>query len=172
MSGRLFHLDGDWYEWRQRPPLGDVQVRVLVEAHDDGRLGLGELRVIGQPTSEILRSIPLGRIEAAANAQLTVVEDRIEPAPSRRRKAPTPVPRATDTGWDQPNAAGGDVARGRPGEFYQAIAARYRDLALVSRRPAIEIAEIDGVPVSTAYRWIREARRRGYLPPGRPGKAG
>lgn len=30
------------------------------------------------------------------------------------------------------------------------------------------IAEANGVPVSTAHRWVREARRRGLLPAARP----
>lgn len=176
MSGRLFHLEGDWYEWRERHRLfGDVQLRVRVEAHDDGRLGLAELRVIGQPTSELLRAIPLGRMEAAANAQLTVVDDHIEPTPPRRRRPPNVTVTTNDLGWDMPVAPPvlrSASTRGRPDAFYREIATRYRVFARTSRRPAIDIAEKYGVPVTTAHRWIREARRRGYLPPGRPGKAG
>jgi hypothetical protein len=62
--------------------------------------------------------------------------------------------------------------RGRPDSFYDAVAAAYRDLARRSSRPAAELAETHGVPVTTAHRWIKEARRRGFLAPGRPGKAG
>jgi hypothetical protein len=171
MSGRLFHLDGDWYEWRQRPPLpGTVHVRV--EAHDDGRLGLAELRVIGQPTSELLRAIPVGRIEATANAQLTLVDASVVPAPTRRRPrragGPKP-PSPNDNGWEQ--AAATD-ARGRPDSFYADIAAEYQDQTSRSPRPAADLADRHGVPVTTAHRWIKEARRRGLLAPGRPGKAG
>jgi transposase len=39
--------------------------------------------------------------------------------------------------------------------------------------PAQTIAEANGVPVTTVHRWIREARRRGSLPPARgKGQAG
>jgi hypothetical protein len=56
--------------------------------------------------------------------------------------------------------------------FYEAVAATYSALAALSSRPAAEIAEANGEPVSTVHSWIRQARRRGYLPAGRQGKAG
>jgi len=28
------------------------------------------------------------------------------------------------------------------------------------------------VPVTTAHRWVKEARRRGFLPPGQKGRRG
>jgi hypothetical protein len=34
------------------------------------------------------------------------------------------------------------------------------------------LAEANNVPVTTARRWIKEARARGFLPAGRAGKAG
>lgn len=62
--------------------------------------------------------------------------------------------------------------RGRPDSFYAAVADEYRRRLSESVRPVAELAEANGVPVTTAYRWIKEARRRGLLPPGRPGKVG
>ena len=61
-----------------------------------------------------------------------------------------------------------------PEGFYARVAVAYRDytLHLRGRAPAIEIAREAGVPVGTVHGWIREARRRGFLPPGRKGKAG
>lgn len=175
MSGRLYHLDGDWYEWRQQPTLPST-VHVRVEAHDDGRLGLAELRVIGQLSSDLLRAIPVGRIEATANAQLTVVDAAVVPAPTRRRRnAPLRHPRPptpNDTGWEQPPSDAPGAPRGRPDRFYADIAAEYQDLTSSSRRPAADLADRHSVPVSTTHRWIKEARRRGLLAPGRPGKAG
>jgi transposase-like protein len=35
-----------------------------------------------------------------------------------------------------------------------------------------DLARDNAVPVTTAQRWVKEARRRGMLAPGRPGKAG
>ena len=63
-------------------------------------------------------------------------------------------------------------SRGRPDVFYREVADVYLDLAQASHRPASDIAAQHGVPVSTAHRWVKEARRRGFLPPGRPGKTG
>ena len=182
MRGRLYHLEGDWYEWRQQPPLAaSVHVRVAPSAA--GRLGLAELRIVGEPTSELLRSIPVGRIEAAANAQLTAVDDVVSPAPPRHRRPPA---RARpdggevggDQGWEQPpspapgGAAASSRSRGRPDRFYADIAEAYQQLAQTSRRPAGDLAARHDVPLTTAHRWIKEARRRGFLAPGRPGKAG
>ena len=178
MRGRLYHLGEDWYEWRQQPALA-AAVHVRVVSVGGGRLGLGELRILGEPTSDLLRAIPIGRIEAAANAQLTVVDDAVSPRPPRhRRSSSRSRPGGDAGGWEEPASArpsvlaGGDRSRGRPDRFYADIADAYRQLAQTSRRPAGELAARHDVPVTTAHRWIKEARRRGFLAPGRPGKAG
>jgi hypothetical protein len=59
-----------------------------------------------------------------------------------------------------------------PDGFSARVAEAYREYAMRTRAPAVEIAAEAGVPVATARSWIREARRRGKLPPGRKGKAG
>jgi hypothetical protein len=56
--------------------------------------------------------------------------------------------------------------------FYRQVASVYGALAATSNRPAVELAEANGVPVTTAHRWINEARRRGFLPPGQKGRRG
>lgn len=61
---------------------------------------------------------------------------------------------------------------GDPEEFYPLVARAYFEYAPKTRAPAKEIATEAGVPVTTVHRWIREARRRGFLPPARKGKAG
>jgi len=174
MRGRLYHLDGDWYEWRQVPALA-AAVHVRVVLGPGGRLHLAELRIVGEPTSELLRAIPVGRIEAAANAQLTMVDEGIRPAPPRRRPARRTARSSSEVGWDQPRRSDRPRtarSRGRPDGFYAEIADAYQRLAQTSPRPAVDLAARDDVPVTTAHRWIKEARRRGYLAPGRPGKAG
>jgi len=186
MHGRLYPTGADWYEWRQEPALsGTVLVRLAVA--DGGRLVLSGLRVDGPPTAELLRSIPVGRIEAAANAQLSVVDDRVVAEPVRWRDGRPPVTAELATrGWETtdpqqavrrpaPAPAARELdegRRGRPDAFYRDVASTYRHLASASPRPAAELAEANRVPVTTAHRWIKEARRRGFLPPGRPGKAG
>jgi hypothetical protein len=59
-----------------------------------------------------------------------------------------------------------------PDGFAARVAAAYREYALKSRNVAVKIAEEAHVPVPTARSWIREARRRGKLPQGRPGRTG
>jgi transposase-like protein len=59
-----------------------------------------------------------------------------------------------------------------PEEFYRLVATAYGEYAAESNAPAKGIAEEAGVPVTTVHRWIREARRRGFLPPARKGRAG
>ena len=183
MRGRLFHHEGDWYEWRQDPPL-DAAVYVRVLAGSDGRLGVTELRIAGALSSELLRAIPLGRIEAAANAQLVVIDAVNAPVTLMRPGTRGLV--SLDTGWETGEAVpyrrpdgprvpirlADDTGRGRTDEFYATVAGIYQELAQSSPRPAIELAEANQVPVTTAHRWIKEARRRGFLGPGRPGKAG
>lgn len=63
-------------------------------------------------------------------------------------------------------------ARRYPDSFYERLAEVYGTLAAEGRRPAAAIAEANGVPVTQVHGWIKEARRRGVLSPGRPGKAG
>src|SRR5206468_12485614 len=101
MRGRLFPTDGDWCEWHQDPPLpGTVLVRV---ASDGGRLVLTGLRIDGTPSAELLRALPVGRIEAAANAQLTIVDDRVVPVAVPHR--PGREPKAADGGWETTDPA-------------------------------------------------------------------
>jgi hypothetical protein len=40
------------------------------------------------------------------------------------------------------------------------------------RRPAVKLAEQAGVSVHAVRKWVLTARRRGIMPPARPGKAG
>lgn len=59
-----------------------------------------------------------------------------------------------------------------PERFYKQVAEAYSEAVLATSKPAKVMAEEAGVPVGTVHRWIREARRRGYLPPARQGRAG
>ena len=62
-------------------------------------------------------------------------------------------------------------SRPYPQSFYEQVAETYGKLtASGSRRPAQEIADASGVPVSTVHRWVKEARRLQLLPEGQRGK--
>jgi hypothetical protein len=181
VRGRLFPVADGWYEWRQEPPLAQ-SVRVRVGVADGGRLVLTGLHIDGSPSADLLRAIPVGRIEATANAQLSVTHHAIDTPPVLNVRArPVAPPVVGDLGWEMvepalavPRAApaGSVRSRGRPDVFYRQVADVYLDFAQHSPRPACDLADRHGVPVSTAHRWVKEARRRGFLPPGRPGKSG
>ena len=57
-------------------------------------------------------------------------------------------------------------------EFYASNGELYRQLVEDGESPAVKLASANGVPVTTVHRWIRETRRRGFLPPGKKGAAG
>jgi hypothetical protein len=152
---------------------------VRLEESGTGRLEVRGLRLEGPVGTEALRAVPLGRIEAAANAQLGGWGGELPDSEDVNRR-PTRPPVRTGESWDQEAAVpapGGAVVgqrpqRGRPDAFYAELADEYRALVARTSRPAVEIAKRRDVPISTAHRWIKEARRRRLLPPGRPGKAG
>lgn len=99
----------------------------------------------------------------------------------------TPMPRDADDGGLEFHFPGGDIAPAiattvepelnlgastmpsgkRPDAFYRAVAEAYSWLAGHVRRPAVELAAINDVPPTTIHRWVKEARRRGLLGPGR-----
>jgi hypothetical protein len=84
--------------------------------------------------------------------------------------APPPMQPWTVPSQDRPRLARPDGTD--PDGFYGQVAKAYREYALQSRAPATALATEADVPVATARSWVREARRRGHLPPGRKGKAG
>jgi hypothetical protein len=63
--------------------------------------------------------------------------------------------------------ASGMRAGKRPDDFYRGVAEAYSWLAGHGHRPAPALALINGVPPTTIHRWVKEARRRGLLGPGR-----
>jgi hypothetical protein len=152
---RFRTLGDGWYAWVPAPA-SPVNVQVRFEPRKDGRLRIVGLRLEGPVSAEALRSVPVGRIEAAANAQLTDL------APYRKRKTDARVP----------DVLRDNAVRGYPDAFYDSVAGAYRNLVATSKKPVSELAAANDVPVTTAQRWVKEARRRGLLAPGHPGKSG
>lgn len=161
MAPQLVPADGGWHEWRDgtTPPRRRGRSRVLVHLTEarDGRVHLDGLRIDGPVSASLLRSVPVGRIEAAANAQF-------------HGGAPAGKGRATSARI--PNSLRAGSPQGYPDGFYEVVGKAYQALARSSSKPVADLADANDVPVTTAQRWVREARRRGKLPPGRPGKAG
>lgn len=50
-------------------------------------------------------------------------------------------------------------------EHFQLVAAMYSTLAKSSKKPTTRLAEHFAVDVTTARRWVAQARKRGMLPP-------
>lgn len=101
-------------------------------------------------TAEVLRSIPISRLELLSPTLIAEIERGAlsEPEPLARREG-------------EP-----------PDDFSKRVARQYRRFAAASSKPTKDLAEHAGVPLPTMRSWIREARLRGYLPPGTRGKAG
>ena len=69
MRNHFRELDAGWFLWLGEPAT-DGELRVRVEQGEGGRVQLVALQVDGRISAEVLRAIPVGRIEAAANAEL------------------------------------------------------------------------------------------------------
>jgi hypothetical protein len=65
----------------------------------------------------------------------------------------------------------GPPANGLTDDFLRSVAAGYQEHTARTHKPNIALAEESGVPVGTVRRWVVEARRRGFLPPGERGRA-
>lgn len=119
---------------------------------EDGRRYLSGLHVEGAAiTADMLRSIPVGRLE-----NMEAVSPRTEPF---EEIIATLEPLQRSKGQN-------------PDAFAAQVAVHYRAFAAVTSKPAKMMADRYGVPLPTMHGWIREARLRGKLPPGRRGKAG
>jgi hypothetical protein len=143
--------DDDWFEWLHD---ANHSVRVRLGQADDGRLHVSAIQIEGNDlpiSASTLRAVPLGRIEAHANASQHG---------DSHDDATIPDELFTLDG------------RGRSDDFYAHVAAIYRHLVANTKQPVASLAEANRVPKTTAHRWIKEARARGHLPPGRAGKAG
>lgn len=129
----------------------DVQVYVRWQ-QEDGGSRLSGLCIVGDEiTTDVVRSIPVGRLANLPG----LVADGMSGEQFFRELAPLARRKGDD-----------------PDEFSSRVAWYYRMFAATSAKPAKDIADHSHVPVATVRGWIREARLRGKLPPGKKGKAG
>jgi hypothetical protein len=162
-SWAIAHTAGGWLYAENGH--GD-RVNVRFRMNDRGRMEPIELRLETERPidSTLLRQLPLTRLEADANYRPGEVSE------------PTPDPHPPAGPLLMPHRRGSTLLKIPPGAkpdwFYERLAAVYRSLAQRSNRPAVLLAERNGVPVTTVHRWVKEARRRGFLPPGQKGRRG
>lgn len=165
---------------------GDLYIRF--EELPDGRLVAAELHArsaSGQLTGTDLRKISLGQIETSTNSPITGdmlrhrIRNQAEQARVKKQFArlwPEIVAVGTKEAMDGLVELGYwastkldiPTTRKKPDAFYEQVANVYA--ALLNQGvsyPAAGLAEANGVAVTTVHRWIKEARRRGLLPPAR-----
>ena len=156
------------------------RVSVRFRPSVQGRLDPVELRLDGPLLdSNTLRRLPLAFMETFANTVWRgEITDLLDKAPEGDLHDRSYMPPQ----FSEPHSIRRNLARktarlkipdgAKPDSFYQQVAKTYSHLARGSNRPAAELAEANEVPVTTAHRWVKEARRRGFLPPGRKGRRG
>jgi hypothetical protein len=179
----LTHMEDGWVLWSRVRGGTTEGLRVLAQLlapREGGPSEIVRLAVEGRNlTADKLRTIPLGHIEAAAKANPEFsphIEGQTQNPMSEKfdelsrkevnryfmAKAYRPEPHKP---LSRPNGT-------NPNAFYQEVAEAYRDVVQNHRNVAVVLAEEANVPVGTVHRWIVEARRRGFLPPARVGRAG
>jgi hypothetical protein len=150
---------GSWW----RADWSDTQA-VHVRFRDvHGRWKIAEIRITAESgiSSQIVRGVPLSRIENFANAPGSY--ERIRSAAVGDRLIGTGD---SGTGNDQAaieTVANADAAGSRYDDvFYRMVADA---VVAAGRGAAPRISRARGVPLTTVHRWVREARRRGFLAP-------
>lgn len=183
VTDTMSYLEDGWVLWNRSVPgtTEGLLVYAQLYAEEEGARGeISQLAVRGRNlTTDKLRSIPLAHLETLANTnpdfrphiagtpqhQISEAFEQVVQQANRvmikeaYRKA---EPRKPLTRPDGSN----------PDAFYQQVAEAYRDVLQNNRKVAVALAEEAGVPVGTVHRWVLEARRRGFLPPARQGRAG
>lgn len=139
--------EGDWIDVDNEPGL---KVRYGPDVRSGRLIVTGLLLDRSAVTAEMLRKIPLSRIEAAANL-------------GSEGAAPVDLPPL-----DRP----GDGSLADSDAFSMLVARHYRAWASTSPHPAARMAEAAGRSPATVHSWIYRARLRGFLPLGTRGKAG
>jgi hypothetical protein len=181
--------NGGWLGIDARPEGSGERMLVRVAPDEDGRLRVRELhlRDTDEPiTAQRLRAVRIGAIEAMANGanEYQTIMERYEfppagPIGSENFFDPYPGMRPISAAelaellQEQQPSLAPPAKRGYPDEFYAEVAEAYRAaVRRGDRAPVTVIANDTGVPRSTAARWVKEARRRGKLGKGTPGRKG
>jgi len=122
---------------------------------------------------ETLRAIPLKRILLAVGAS-----ESLRAALQRRLTETVPEVGTVEfhrafTSWvheEPPLRLQRPKGRALPDEFFAKVAETYRAATIRGWPPRTAVAEAAGVSTDVAGRWVREARKREYLPATEQGK--
>jgi hypothetical protein len=124
------------------------------------------------PKPEMLRALPLHRIEVAANAGGSITEQL-----AARYEEPEPGIGTAEfhrafTGFMHPEPLELTRPKGHrlDDDWYAKVAATYVAAKDRGLKPRTTIAELADVSTDVAGRWIYEARKRGHLAPTKPGR--
>ncbi|MGO9288989.1 MAG: hypothetical protein ACLQIJ_09575 [Polyangia bacterium] len=208
----LSYGNGGWVRYESDDLSCPAFVRFVTA--DDGRLIPADLFLSDEQglDAELLRNVPLGRIQARVNLRPELVRLKIKrPGPDLRRLVSyfaTRLPHGHEhddwvsrsfasqmVGFDEPTPKMLPLSDGSPepaprldkseavlsvptsrtfgNDFYREVAAVYVRVALRVNNPASFIADATGgIVPSQVHRWVKIARAKGFLPPGRVGKAG
>jgi len=157
---------------RFAPCADESQVYEIVEIH-----GLAADAISGRH----LRELPLGRMEIVVNLPVHRAQ-MARFAQSRGGDLGITFPGVDLDHWIDAEVGKHrrrrprmrlDIPEGnrKPDKFYEQVAYRWGVLQAEGAKAAAELAEANDVPVTTVYRWVKEARRRGLLTGGeRPRK--
>jgi hypothetical protein len=122
---------------------------------------------------ETLRAVPLKRILLAVTASESLraaLESRLDQIVP---EVGTPEFQGSFTSWVQaepPLTLERPKGRALPDEFFAKVAETYRAATIRGWPPRTAVAEAAGVSTDVAGRWVREARKRQYLPATKQGK--
>jgi hypothetical protein len=179
---------GGWL-WAVFPDeLGDIEVYARVVERPNGRLGIGAIELVSVDDATIdtnvLRRVPTGRLEAAVNRlgaaeelRRRVENDGADTDARDRAARDERAPRDAEGFLSKPPSPSMrrlriPPGRPKPDEFYVRVARLYGDLSPHHKQPAHLIAEANDVPITTVHGWLKEARRRGLMSPGRRSSEG
>ncbi len=168
--GPLWIDSAGWAVWQPPDRLFPLWVRIAFD--NNGRADLIELHLVEPLTATAIRDLPIGRLQAAINGPYAIRELRevlSDDGEPRRGANYNPMtgrmPRAAINAADFEDLALEIPGGPRPDSFYEQVAEVFARAAAMSISPAIDVAEANGVPVTTVHRWVKEARRRGVMSP-------
>jgi hypothetical protein len=183
LPGGATIFQGGWVRYYDTQHPEPVWVRV--QATPDERLVIRELYLnadndLGSERidTDQLRRLSPARIEASLNTppSKALILEHLGKAPGPKEpRGPaerTPMVRGKTSVHVLGEGLRPPPGRPRPDSFYQDVANEYLLAASVNAGPAVVLATAAEVPVSTMHGWIKEARRRGFLPPGQKGRRG